>query len=159
GRQALMEAQRYPDDFDGIVASAPAFDFTGIGAQFIKDMQAAFPDPHNLTAPLFTAEALKSIERQIVGACDALDGVTDQLLEDPRRCKVDVATLAGLTDAQRTALKAIYGETRSGGEVIYPAQPFGGEGEAAGWPAWITGVSPQLMAAQKAPSSRYAFGT
>src|SRR5262249_38008109 len=46
-----------------------------------------------------------------------------------------------------------------GGEVIPPAQPFGGEGEAAGWPAWITGVSPQLMAAQKAPSSRYAFGT
>ena len=44
GRQALMEAQRYPDDFDGIVAGAPAYDFTGIGAQFIKDMRAAFPD-------------------------------------------------------------------------------------------------------------------
>ena len=38
-----MEAQRYPDDFDGIVAGAPAYDFLGIGAQFIKDMQAAFP--------------------------------------------------------------------------------------------------------------------
>ena len=47
GRQALMEAQRYPDDFDGIVAGAPAYDFTGIGAQFIKDIQAAFPDPRD----------------------------------------------------------------------------------------------------------------
>jgi Tannase and feruloyl esterase. len=40
-----MEAQRYPDDFDGIVAGAPAADFTGIGAQFIKDVRAQFPDP------------------------------------------------------------------------------------------------------------------
>jgi feruloyl esterase len=38
-----MEAQRYPDDFDGIVAGAPAYDFTGIAVQFIKDIQAAFP--------------------------------------------------------------------------------------------------------------------
>ena len=49
GRQALMEAQRYPDDFDGIVAGAPAYDFTAIGAQFIKDIRAAFPDPRNIT--------------------------------------------------------------------------------------------------------------
>ena len=48
GRQALMEAQRFPDDFDGIVAGAPAYDFTGIGAQFIKDIRAAFPDPGNI---------------------------------------------------------------------------------------------------------------
>jgi feruloyl esterase len=43
--------------------------------------------------------------------------------------------------------------------VIYPAQPFGGEGDGAGWPTWIVGVSPMMMAAQKAPSLRYAFGT
>ena len=43
--------------------------------------------------------------------------------------------------------------------MIYPAQPFGGEGEAAGWPAWIAGVNPMMMTAQQAPSLRFAFGT
>ena len=90
GRQALMEAQRYPDDFDGIIAGAPAADFTGIGAQFIKDIKALYPDPRNVATPPFTAETLKSVESQIVAKCDAIDGVTDGLLEDPRRCTVDV---------------------------------------------------------------------
>jgi feruloyl esterase len=159
GRQALMEAQRYPDDFDGIVAGAPAYDFTALAAQFTKDVQAAFPDPRNLSASLFTPEILKSIEAQIVAKCDALDGVKDGLIEDPRACKVDVATLTGLTDAQRAAMKTIYAETRNKDGVIYPAQPFGGEGDPAGWAAWITGVNPMLLTAQKAPSNRFAFGT
>jgi len=159
GRQALMEAQRYPDDFDGIVAGAPAYDFMGIGAQFIKDIQAAFPDPRNLSAPLFTNDTLKSVEAQIVEKCDAIDGVKDGLMEDPRLCKVDIASLTGLTEAQRNALKTIYGETRNKDGVIYPAQPVGGEGEAAGWPAWIVGINPQMIASQKAPSLRFAFGT
>ena len=50
-------------------------------------------------------------------------------MDDPRRCKVDVAALTGLTDAQRNVLKKIYGETKNKDGVIYPAQPFGGEGE------------------------------
>ena len=159
GRQAMMEAQRYPDDFDGIIAGAPAYDFTALAAQFTKDVQAAFPDPRNLSASLLTTDVLKSVEAQIVAKCDALDGVKDGLLEDPRACKIDVATLTGLTDAQRAALKSIYAETRNKDGVIYPAQPVGGEGETGGWGAWITGVNPALLAAQKAPSNRFAFGT
>src|SRR5436309_4288914 len=140
GRQALMEAQRFPDDFDGIVAGAPAYDFTGIGAQFIKDIQAVFPDPRNLSSRLFTLDTLKAVEAQIVARCDALDGVKDGLIEDPRACKVDVASLTGLTEAQRAALKTIYAETRDKDGVITPAQPVGGEGEAVnGWPQWIVG--------------------
>lgn len=137
GRQALMEAQRYPDDFDGIIAGAPAADFTGIGAQFISNIQKIFPDPGAVATPVFTAEALTSVERQVVEKCDAIDGVTDGLMEDPRRCTVDVTTLAGLTDAQKTLLKSLYAETRINGELVYPAQPFGGEGHADGWSAWI----------------------
>ncbi len=159
GRQALMEAQRYPDDFDGIIAGAPAADFTGIGAQFIKDIKALFPDPRNLAASPFTAETLKSVESQIVAKCDAIDGVTDGLLEDPRRCTIDVGALTGLTATQKTMLKTIYGEPRNQDGVIFPAQPVGSEGDANAWTGWITGPNTMVMTLQKAPSLRFAFGT
>ena len=161
GRQALMEAQRYPDDFDGIVAGAPAYDFTGLAAQFIQDIQAAFPNKESLSKPLFPTDTLKSIESQVVAKCDALDGVTDGLMEDPRSCKVEVSALTGLTDQQKTALSAIYGEKKlPDGSVIYPPQPFGGEGDAGnGWPLWINGVTPMLQLAYRIPSLRYGFGT
>jgi len=159
GRQALMEAQRYPEDFDGIVAGAPAYDFTAVGAQFIKDTQVSFPDPRNLSARLFTMETMKAIEAQVIAKCDALDGVKDGRIEDPRACKVDVGSLTGLSDAQKTALKTIYAETRNRDGVIYPAQPVGGEGEAVnGWAQWIVG-GPAGLPGQGAPSARYAFGT
>ena len=156
GRQALMEAQRFPDDFDGIVAGAPAADFTGIGAQFIKDVRAQFTDPKNLT-PLLSVETMKSVAAQILEKCDALDGVKDGVMDDPRQCKVDVATLTGLTAAQQAALKTIYAPTRAGAEVVFSGQPFGGEGEMAGWPAWITGSTPPN--APPPQPARFAFGT
>ena len=159
GRQALMAAQRYPDDFDGIIAGAPAADFTGIGAQFIKDIKALYPDPASLSAPPFTAETLKSVESQIVGKCDAVDGVKDGLLDDPRQCTVDVSALTGLTDAQKSVLKTIYGETRTKEGVLFPAQPVGSEGDPNAWAGWIVGPNSLVMSLQKAPSLRYAFGT
>ncbi|MBY0496887.1 MAG: tannase/feruloyl esterase family alpha/beta hydrolase [Cyanobacteria bacterium] len=161
GRQALMEAQRYPDDFDGIVAGAPAYDFTGLAAQFIQDIQAAFPDKESLSKPLFPNDTLKSIETQIVAKCDAIDGVTDGLMEDPRSCTIDVPALTGLSDPQKKALATIYGEKKlPDGTVIYSAQPVGGEGDAAlGWPLWINGVTPMLQLAYRVPSLRFGFGT
>ncbi|MCU1382343.1 MAG: Tannase and feruloyl esterase [Acidobacteria bacterium] len=157
GRQALMEAQRFPDDFDGIVAGAPAADFTGIGAQFIKDVRAQFPDPKDLT-PLLAPETMQAVAAQILDKCDALDGVKDGVMEDPRRCTVDVSTLTGLSAAQIAALKTIYAPTHAGSETVFPGQPFGGEGEAAGWPAWISGPAPR-QGQPAAASLRYGFGT
>jgi feruloyl esterase len=157
GRQGLIAAQRYPDDFDGIVVGAPAIDFVGLAAQFVKDMQAVFPDPRNLSTPMFAPETLKSVEAQILEKCDAVDGVRDGLLEDPRRCNVDVAGLAGLSDGQRAALTKIYAETSGKGAAIYPARPVGGEGEVDSWPAWITGGSP--YATPQAPSLGFALAT
>jgi hypothetical protein len=158
GGQALMEAQRFPDDFDGVVAAAPAYDWTAIGAQMVRNAQVAFPDPQHLTTPLLTPAELKLVESKILEACDALDGVTDGVMEDPRRCTFDVDSLP-LTAAQRTALKALYAPTTNRDGEIYPGQPFGGEGQAAGWATWITGINPRLMQAQKAPSARFAYGT
>src|SRR5262249_23747552 len=116
GRQALMEAQRFPEDFDGVVAGAPAYDFVGIAAQFIKDIQAAFPDS-KVNTPAFTADVLKSVESQVLEKCDALDGVKDGLIDDPRKCTVNVDALTGVTPAQRDILKQIYAETRGRGAV------------------------------------------
>jgi feruloyl esterase len=157
GGQALMEAQRFPDDFDGVIAGAPAYDWTGIAAQMIHNAQAAFPDPRTMMSPLFSEADLKMIEAKILDACDTLDGVKDGVMEDPRRCKFDVNTLP-LTERQRTALKALYEPVKNREGEIYPGQPFGGEGQPAGWSAWIVGPNPQL-AALKQPSLRFAFGT
>jgi len=152
GGQAVMEALRYPDDFDGVVAGAPAMDWTGIAAQFIKDAQAAFPTP---STPLFTPAVMKAVAAQILDKCDALDGIKDGILEDPRKCQVDIGALTGLSDAQKAALRKIYAEPRAkDGTVLYAAQPFGGEGEPGGWPAWISGGM-----IPGGTSARFGFGT
>jgi feruloyl esterase len=156
GGQALMEAQRFPDDFDGIISGAPAYDWTGIAAAMIRNMQALFPDAKNTGTLLFTPETLKTVESKIVEACDRRDGVTDGVIDDPRQCSFDVNTLP-LSDAQKNALKVIYAPTTNRDGELYPGQPFGGEGQGAGWPTWITGTKP--TPAGQAPSLRYAFGT
>jgi hypothetical protein len=156
GGQAFMEAQRYPLDFDGIVAGAPAYDWTGIAAQMIRNIQVLFPDPKNLT-PMFTLDELRMIESRIVEACDARDGVKDGILNDPRQCAFDVDSLP-LPEARKAALKAVYAPTVNKDGEIYPGQPFGGEGQPPGWPAWITGGNGPAQG-QNAPSARFAFGT
>jgi hypothetical protein len=156
GGQALMEAQRFPADFDGIISGAPAYDWTGIAAAMIRNMQAVFPDPRKMDALLFTPDLLKSVETKIVENCDKQDGVSDGVIDDPRQCKFDVNTLP-LTAAQKNALKVIYAPTGNQDGEIYPGQPVGGEGQTAGWPLWITGVKPAQPG--QAPSLRFAFGT
>jgi feruloyl esterase len=157
GRQGMMEAQRYPDDFDGIVAGAPAMDFTGIAAQFMKDIQTLFPDPKNAATSLVPAETMKLVGSKILDICDAADGVKDGVMDDPRACKVDFNALP-ITDVQKAALKKVYAPTTNKDGEIFTGQPFGGETEPGGWPMWISGGNPQL-AMLKQPSLRFGFGT
>lgn len=169
GGQALMEAQRYPDDFDGIVAGAPAMDWPGIAAAFVKNAQAAFPDPHVLTRSAITPDNLKLLESRILAACDANDKVKDGVLEDPRDCAFKVADLpacAGdrsgpecVTTAERRAIARIYAPTVNPDGEVYYGQPFGGEAAAGGWQSWITGVDESLLAKAGTPSLQWAFGT
>jgi feruloyl esterase len=105
--------------------------------------------------PMFTAAELKTVESKILEACDAADGVKDGVMEDPRRCTFKVDSLP-LNAKQLSALKVIYGPIMVGDEQIYPGQPFGGEGQNAGWPLWITGGSAPVAGG---PSLRFAFGT
>ena len=140
GRQALMEAQRYPGDFDGIIAGAPANNFTHIAAEFVWIAQA-------LTAAYIPATKLPAIEAAVVKACDAADGVKDGVLDDPRKCKFDPGTMvcqgeesaSCLTAGQAETLRKIYAGIRDAGghELLAGFEPGG---ETAGWGLWILGA-------------------
>jgi hypothetical protein len=147
GRQALMEAQRYPADYDGIIAGAPSNAFTQILTGFAWNMQLTLKDP----ASYIPAKKLKAIETAVLGSCDARDGVTDGVLDDPTKCAFDPAALLCqgaendecLTEKQIAALKSIYsGPRKAGGEQIIPGFTPGGETGLGGWTPWITGGSP-----------------
>ncbi len=71
GGQAMMEAQRYPDDFDGIVAGAPAFNWPAIAAEFIQNSQAIYPNPDELENPVITLGNLKLLQTKVLEQCDA----------------------------------------------------------------------------------------
>ena len=147
GRQALMEAQRYPNDYDGVIAGAPANAFSQILTGFAWNMQLLLNDP----ASYITAKKLKAIETAALAACDARDGVTDGVLDDPTKCGFDPAVLLCkgaetdecLTEKQIAALKKIYAGPRNAkGQQIIPGFTPGGETGLGGWTPWITGGTP-----------------
>ena len=72
GGQAMIASQRYPDDYDGIVAGAPAFSWPALGAGQMHTQQAMYPDPGQLTTPVVTADNRALLQQEILAACDAL---------------------------------------------------------------------------------------
>jgi feruloyl esterase len=89
GRQAMKEAQRFPADFDGIIAGAPGLDWTGRAAQAVRVLKAL---ETNDAARLSSAQT-ELLHRAVINACDALDGTKDGLIVDPARCRFDPAVL------------------------------------------------------------------
>ncbi|MEO7962271.1 MAG: tannase/feruloyl esterase family alpha/beta hydrolase, partial [Gemmatimonadaceae bacterium] len=170
GRQGLVEALRYPDDFDGIVSVAPALDFTGVATSFVRNGQAAFRAEGNAVKPVVTPANLTLLQAKVLETCDLNDGVKDGVIENPGACNFKVASIRAcpadrsgadcLTRAQRTAIEAIYSPTTAGGKQVYPGQPFGGEAEESGWSSWITGPSPlaETLTKGKASTAQLAFG-
>ena len=156
GRQGLMEVERYPEDFDGVVAGAPAIPFTNIFASFARNVRAAYPTPEYFTKPLVTQANLDLLAARVLEACDALDGVKDGVLRDPRDCKFRLSSLPScpddtpaascVTTAQRHAIETIYSPlTDAEGTVIYPGQPLGGENVPGGWAVWIVGADSTIV--------------
>ena len=157
GRQALMEAQRYPTDYNGIVAGAPANFWTHLLANAVWDIQATLDKPTDY----IPAAKLPAIQAAALAACDTIDRVKDGVIEDPRQCHFDPAVLlckeadsnSCLTAPQVTALQKLYaGSKNSKGQQIFPGYSPGGEADFAGWLPWITGPAPEK-------SATYAFGT
>jgi hypothetical protein len=84
GRQGLLEAQRFPEDFDGIVANAPWLNQTGFTVGEIWNEQALTQDALK-TAPITPAK-LAMVADKVMAKCDAIDGLKDALIDDPRKC-------------------------------------------------------------------------
>jgi hypothetical protein len=143
GREAMMEAQRYPKDFDGIVAGDPASHFTDTVAQAVWNFQATRV-PESYLSP----DTLKMVQAEAVKQCGDEDGV----IEDPLSCHFQIAkirckggrTSSCLTGGQIATLHKLYTGVRNlhtGQQVLSGYSP-GSEGEAAGWPRWISGTVP-----------------
>src|SRR5262245_30468347 len=139
GRQGLMEAQKYPEDFDGLIIGAPWNFQSHSNAGFIWDAQA-------LSAPgaRIPEEMLPVIARAAVSACDKNDGLADNIIADPSRCNFDPKSLACksgetsgcLTPPQVTALQKIYDGPKNPrtGEPVFPGFARGSE---AGWTGMV----------------------
>jgi feruloyl esterase len=143
GRQALMEAQRYPEDYDGIVAGSATNNFTAMMFGRIWVGQATLSDKASYIPPL----KYPILHRAVLAACDSMDGVKDGVLDEPMKCGFDPAMLeckAGdrsdcLTKEQVTAAKRIYSPATNlrTKEQIFPPMERGSElvwGRLAGGP-------------------------
>jgi feruloyl esterase len=148
GRQGLMSAQRYPEDFDAIVAGAPANYQTHLHAW---DLSVAVPVVKN-PASAVPAAKLTLVNSAVINACDANDGVKDGLLTNPRSCTFDVASLqckAGdaetcLTADQVASMKRAYSPaTLANGTVVFPGKDPGSE---TGWAAFLSPQAPAISA-------------
>jgi feruloyl esterase len=112
GRQALVAAQRYPADFDGIVAGSPGADWTSRAISAVRVQQVFEKDP----AARVPAAKFPAINAAVMNKCDALDGVKDNVLENPKACTFDPAVLACkgtpdnscLTPQEIETVRAIY---------------------------------------------------
>jgi hypothetical protein len=154
GRQGMLEAQRFPEDFDGIVANAPWVDQTGftIGAMWNQKALSAAP---------VTAAKLALVAGKVMEKCDAIDGLKDGLIDDPRKCTFNptrdvpicpagIDTADCLTTAQADAIAKVYSGPVSNGKPFFAGFMPGSEavvdglfggGSGSGWLNVI--VSPQ----------------
>jgi len=118
GRQGLMAAHRYPEDYDAISAMAPANPMTDLMTQ---SMWAGW-QPNRAPGAMVPVPQMAAVHRAAVAQCDKDDGLEDGLIGRPEICRFDPATLDGLTDAQIETLRAIYR-----GPPGLPGWPVGSE--------------------------------
>jgi len=147
GRQALTAAQRFPADFDGIVAGAPASYVSHLQGQQLWMSRVGYQAGGTPIPP----EKFPLINDAVIAACDLDDGVGDLVIENPRACAFDPRILlcaagggnACLTDAEVSTLASLYrGPVTSDGASIFPGSVLGSE---SGW-GQMTGAQPMALA-------------
>jgi feruloyl esterase len=142
GRQAMVEAQKFPTDYNGIIAGDPAIGYPIAGFNWNDQALLASADSY---LPPAKVELLDSA---VLAECDDLDGVPDGLIQDPRKCHFDPASIecpsgdapTCLTAGQVATVDAIYsGAKTSIGQQLYPGYTASDPGGPDGWEEWITG--------------------
>ncbi|MDQ2713016.1 MAG: tannase/feruloyl esterase family alpha/beta hydrolase, partial [Acidobacteriota bacterium] len=140
GREALMEAQRFPEDYDGILAGAPANDWTDMLAGGLQVEKSVLANRANFIPP----DRLPMITDAVLKACKA----KDDFLNDPPECHFDpgillcgqIRTGSCLSAPQVQTLKSIYkGGADSTGRQIFPGLMPSSEAGDGGWQDWVTG--------------------
>jgi feruloyl esterase len=145
GRQGITEAQRYPADFDAIIAGAPAVNAMSLHAARIAINQVVHRSADSFIPP----DKYSLVHDAALNACDALDGVKDGVIDSPSRCKFDPKVLACkdadgpacLTAAQVDTARALYAPVKDPktGAVVFP--PLLQPGSELGW-ATLAGPEP-----------------
>ena len=161
GREALMEAQRYPDDFNGITAGAPAMNF--VTQNTLYHGWNATKNTDSNGAPILTADKLPILHQAVLRACDALDGLKDGLISDPLNCHFDptlieckagAADASCLTHAQVETARALYlGAHSANGDKLVLSGPL--PGSELAW----TGVYVPFSCETRIMSSTISTGT
>ena len=163
GREAMMEAQRFPEDFNGILAGAPAHYWTQLMAAFAWNAQAM-----SAPAAFISEPKRRAVENAALGACGTQQGITDKFIKDPLQCSFDPTTLlcnnrdsdSCLSAPQVAALKKVYaGPQTSRGEPLSPGYEPGAEAEP-GFPgisfsSYVFGAAPGMSLDAMFSSSFY----
>lgn len=153
GREGLMEAERFPDDYDGIQAGAPALEGTNIIPVTAWMQQQLLRTP----ASWIPASKLPAITAAVIKECDAKDGLVDGQIDDPRECHFQPESLlckgeetkSCLTQAQVLALRAIYEGPPQSTNSTHCHSPYRGyaPGGEQGWNKWIVDKGPRKSTA------------
>ena len=147
GREALIQATRFPEDYDGIVVGAPAISFTDLMGRGMVANSKAVAVPGGWLSPA----KVSLVGKAVLAACDALDGISDGIISSPQACNFDPAALgctgspsdSCLTPAELSTVQTIYAGVKRPDGSTFPGYGFGGEAHPAGWGQWLMGTGPR----------------
>jgi feruloyl esterase len=151
GRQGIVEAERFPSTFDGIIAEAPVWNYSTLLSTFLLNGQRILKSRANWVSP----ENFEAIDREVLRQCDSLDGVADGIIMDPRQCRPNLRSIACkpkqsgpgcLTAAQLATINALTRPAYLGVRGYYGYYLTGTDhsGPFFGWPDWMFGTKPTM---------------
>ncbi|NVO26684.1 tannase/feruloyl esterase family alpha/beta hydrolase [Donghicola sp. C2-DW-16] len=164
GREAMMAAERFPLEFDGVVAGNPGFHLSSAALGGVWDVtQWAKIAPRDAMHTALTEVELQTVADEINRQCDALDGLEDGIVAAYKQCAFDPEALRGqLSDDKLDALVAVMdGAKDSAGNAVYTGWPWDPGIAAAGWRTWKLGTAevPALHEVLTVPSTGAVFMT